>query len=405
MHTPPMAGENSKLEAFYVSDEVLVQQPVLESPRITPQQSQPNLQFDEQLLGNDVTSARIFVENRNLYESHGSLSRGLQLPRGEEPGSGNVMQSSADKLLCYYITYPKHPLLRGGSKIPFLEYLHSQKCNGAMCNCEEYKLLFSHFDNCGSADCHICGPAVRTCSAGLVHPGFKNASDSNKSLMWASEFGGAACLDKSEDLMNPAKRMKLTSTFCANFSSCGVSSLVEDAGDQKILESPVDVNLDAQAGHVKMCKSDHSLTIINEGDDNAVDPIQGKTSDVIPNLCGEPSADFKQKIESATPCELNDTVDDGFQTFPSECLLEQKCVAQHEEVAMVYHPEETRPETSGQCLQPTVSKLEKQKVDGITLTDFFSAGEIRQHIASLRQQVDEVHRPPYFISAILGWCI
>lgn len=390
VHTPSMVGENSKLEAFHVSDEVLMQQTMLESPRITQQQSQPKLQFDEHLLRNDGTSARISVESRNLYGSHDTLSRAILLPCCEEPGSGNVRQSSADKLLCYYITYTKHPLLRGKSKFPFLEYLHSQKCNGAMCSCEEYKLLFSHFDNCGSADCCICGPAIRTCSAGLVHPGLKTASNSYKSLMCASDFGGTACLDKSEDLMNPAKSRKLNSTFRANFSSCGVSALVEDAGGQKTSESPVEVNPDAQEGHAKMCKSDPSLTSIGERDNNAGALIQGDTSGGTPNLCDEPSADCKQKIESATPCELNDTVNDDFQTLPSECLSEQTCVAQHKEVATGNHPEETRPEISGEGSQPTVAKLEKQKVDGITLIDFFSAGEIRQHIASLKQQVDQI---------------
>lgn len=396
VHTPSMVGENSKIEVLTFSDEVHVQQPVVEPPQFEQQQSQPKLQFEEYSPVKNDDFGRILVPRKSSYDSHDALSGGILLSCHEGPGqhtiSRNVLQGSADKLLRYYITYNRHPLLRGGSKIPILEYLHSQKCNDGTCSCEVYRIWFTHFDNCGSTDCGICGPAIRACSADLTQPELRNPSNGNGQMMCASNCGKGPCLDTFEGFIDPAKCRKLNSFSPRHGSSYGVSMLTEDSFCQQESRSSIEVNPDTLEANIEIVDSNtHNLASIGEAGYIA-DNVWGSNSDKEPNSCEDLAADFKQEIASATPCELKDKVADGCcmllsDSAPTSC--EQKCIAHNEEVLTGSDPGETNPEISGEGFQPTVDKSEKQKVDGITLTDFFTVEDIRVHISSLRQKADQ----------------
>ncbi|KNA23368.1 hypothetical protein SOVF_025270 isoform B [Spinacia oleracea] len=437
VHTSAMARENLKFEVSSVSDGLYMRQPVLGSLQLKQQLSCLESHSDGRF-GENESLGSLPVQNRNLYALPGTTST-----------SSNTQQLPA-VLLVNYIIYN---LSRGRLKVPLLEFLHSRNCEGGICKCEEHKWFLSHYDDCGSANCNICGPAVKECSArgiNIVQPGLRKQRIGVDRLTHSNDCGKRVCVNTSEDLMNPAKSRKLDSSPRSD-SPCDVSVLTEEpfspSGPLNFAQPSVSqmmatianpgANVEITTSHtndalrISEVDNSHLDDVLGSGD--ATLPSEGvsavvqqkdervsshiydaarlsqegngtlkdtwrSNSDDVTKFSDDPSADdfCQKKIEPAVN-ELKVEVPDSRCELPSDYVptfCDDKSIAPNVDFTPGRDPEEIQPRINQEGFPPipgswTGMKSEKQKVDGISLIDFFTPEEIKQHISGLRQKDDQ----------------
>ncbi|KAL2895924.1 Histone acetyltransferase HAC1 [Bienertia sinuspersici] len=424
VHTPIMAGEKLKDEDPIVSDEVHKQQLVLERMQFGQQLSHLESCCDEQF-GKNKYLGTLSVQQRNL-----SASQGATLT------SSNIQQDYVTKFLCFYIYYNNQH--REGHKAPFMEYLHLLICKGGICRCEKYKAVVSHYDNCGSADCSTCWPAMKYCTAnGIIQSGLRKERNDCKRSACGDICSRAYVL---EGCMNPAKSRKLNTSHRSG-SSCDVSGLTEEpispSGPLSFEQSSVLGTMDS-GDKVEAPTSHNDDALRLSTDYSFVDDVPGFKAVDITSSCEDPSAHVQQvkrvfshiddaarmsgkdthgqEINSsdATKClddpsakfcqeivpavsEHIDKVPDSFCELPSDSVpnsCKNKSIAQNVDLVLGNDREQTQGKASEEGF-PSVAgsrtgmKSEKQKVDGISLIDFFTHEEIKQHMSSLKQKEDQ----------------
>ncbi|KAF7811232.1 histone acetyltransferase HAC12-like [Senna tora] len=187
--------------------------------------------------------------------------------------SGNSCDSSKasveHKILHAYCHYksltdpPRH------NQVSFVRYLHSVVCNDGICYCRQYMSLVLHFDECQSADCHICWPLK---------------------LLLFTEM-------EPEGTLPPAKRLKTEPTFGVSV----VNNEIPDLLDSKMVNSCSPVILQELQQQPQT-----PFSICSETTEN----------------CMEPFTNAKQ--DSASVIEINNNViNDAFElNFESETISE-----------------------------------------------------------------------------------
>ncbi|KAL9226567.1 hypothetical protein vseg_002364 [Gypsophila vaccaria] len=365
---PSIMGEIPKVEASTYCNDAQMQQPLLELPQLEEHLYQPKDLYGDLCAEKVESLGRMSGPNKHSYAVQDVTVMPIQLT--------DVQHRSFDKLLSCYIlynkNYPEH-------KIPFLEFWHSRNCTSGACNCENNRMVLSHFDTCGSSDCGICAPAVR------IH---------------GAAFGNTICSDTSGDFMNPAKYRRLNTSSARCGSSCDVfGSPVGSACLSESMNvnsgSPVVVNSDNPEATMEVVNNhadDHTRT--GQPADLVVDVARGNDSDDVAGPAEGLSADSQEKdMKPASPHELKDMGTNISCTLladsvPSLCV--DKNFAEGDEVITGNDSENIEHNEVGSITSLTEPKSEKQKVVGISLIDFFTAEEIRQHMSGLRQKADQV---------------
>ncbi|XP_021763507.1 uncharacterized protein LOC110728165 isoform X3 [Chenopodium quinoa] len=289
LHSPATVRENLKFEVSTASDDLHMRQPVL-GP----------LQFNQQLLHCDglfeeITVGSLPVQNRNLYTSLCATST----PRDTQQLS---KQTENLKILYSYMNYKKD-----GHIVPFLEYIHSMKCKYG-CECETYRGLLTHYDNCGSADCDTCGSAAK----GFMQPGLRNQGNGFVRSTHGNDSGKIVRANTSEDFIYSTKLRKLDSSPRRD-SPCDVSALSEEPFSpsgplnfEQLSKSPIMAtpfnpgeNVDITTSHTD------DVLRISESDNSHLDDAMGfKSGDAITPSEG-PSSDCSQKVERVS-CHIDD---------------------------------------------------------------------------------------------------
>ncbi|XP_074308272.1 putative histone acetyltransferase HAC-like 1 [Silene latifolia] len=348
VQTPSIFGEIPMVEASTIFNNGVngkMQRPLLEPRQFEEQLFQPKLQYDNRCSGKLNPLDRMSGQNKNFYAFQDARTYPLPL--------SDMQRRSIDKLLSCYILYKKNCFEH---KLPFLEFWHSQNCNVEACSCENSRMALSHFNNCGSFDCGICAPAVRT------H-------------------------DTSGDLSIPAKCRRLNPS-----SPCDVSGLSVDpsglSGPFNVDSGSPMVTSDNPVASIEMVGAhvdDHAM--VGQAGYHTLGAVPGSSSDDVTGPAESVSVDLLEKdMKPASPRELKDM---GADPESVASLCEDKNVTQGEDAITRNDSEIIEPKEVGCIASLTEMKSEKQKVDGISLIDFFTEEEIKQHIYSLRQKADQ----------------
>ncbi|KAK9683256.1 hypothetical protein RND81_10G126800 [Saponaria officinalis] len=356
-----------------------MQQPLLEPPQFE-ELCQPKVSYHYHCSEKAEYLGRVSDQNKNSCATQDATVRPTPL--------SDVQHRSFDKLLSCYILYKKNCFKH---KIPFLEFWHSRNCTGYSCGCEDNSMVLSHFDTCGSSDCGICAPAVRTHGA---------------------DCGNIVCPDISEDLMKPAKCRRLNDSSVRCGSSCDVFG---SPVDSICLSEPLNVD----SGSPTVITSDNPEASLEMVDSHADDPTRigqaanlvmdvarGSNSDDVTGPAEGLSADFQEKyMKPASPHEPKDLGSNiAFKlladSVPSLC--EDENSDQGGEVITRNELESIEHNEVGPVASLVELKSEKQKDVGISLIDFFTAEEIRQHMSGLRQKADQVITEEELENTVMG---
>lgn len=419
----------------------------------------PYVQFDKPSDG----KAQLYFNERNVSCSPiADQIMCMQTPSPSEPSYGSPLASESTaltfnqmgtakyakpsnplhfylehRILRAYINYKSSVVANGGSIVSFVNYLHSTMCNIHWCGCEHFCILLSHFDGCHYAECHICGP-VRYGSDAANHQKF----DITKRSFNDTDYGSSKSVS-SNCLFPSSKRLKMEHPICSFSSGVGISSFMDPLQVQsfdfgavpplrQLPESPKSINSEVRELDMELFRNPAKDSTIFEGTRNS-------TAD---NYCMVNS----QKV--FTPEEFNfgskmekgdlSSGDDMADIFLDSNRLRSRVVSVHEERGAGFKEDEalvrtkltqTNTETKSECVSVPVRtefdltkhgtknefiaqeadngkplKLRNPRTNGVSLTDFFTAEQLRVHISSLRQRVSQVRTSlyiPTFISLLV----
>ncbi|GAB4827433.1 hypothetical protein Ancab_034318 [Ancistrocladus abbreviatus] len=205
-------------------------------------------------------------------------------------------------------------------------------------------------------------------------------------------------------LFAPAKRSKVETSVTKDSSFHGPSSLVGHSCSpdgplniQQFSGSPVSSNSEATELKTEVV-ANHTQNSASSGgtSKDAIDqPLRSHLEDAR-TLCEDTTLGQKE-MEPGNNNEVKDKFTENSCTVSPGCvsnLSEQPHVVQNEDVMVRTKLEEAEPDVTAEFLLPltasrTGTKSEKQKVIGVSLTEFFTLEEVKQHLWSLKQKSDQ----------------
>lgn len=337
----------------------------------------------------------------------------------------NLLHFSLEhKILCAYINYKNSLVPTWDSKVSFVNYLHSTVCNSCRCGCGRFCRLLTHFDDCNSSHCHICGPVQHLFDAGNIH------QYDNLKRNFCDRDSGQPISGSSDSVLPSSKRLKIEHLVDSFPSEVGIPWFFNPLKVQPSYsgalppfqqqpESPISINSEAKEVNMELLR--------NPVEDSMID---GETENrVINNYCmlnfrgmiSPKELIFGNRMEEINPSsgsEITENVlDSGRLKFSAVPVL-------HEELGALCKADEvpggnklnlTNPEIENDSVFAPVrpeldltksdtksefvgqeADLEKQmksrnrRINGISLTEVFTAEQIRVHISSLRQSIIQV---------------
>ncbi|KAK6129097.1 hypothetical protein DH2020_037170 [Rehmannia glutinosa] len=327
----------------------------------------------------------------------------------------------------------KSKLMDARSRLEFFNQLHLINCRGVTCKCAKYRVLFSHFDNCQTSDCNICAPIRQLCHIKKIN----SVTDSESWRMPKECFSG----DYIQEGQPIPKRMKMENAVQLDdwslgavvdpFIKQGVGGVMDDEESKmkmnKVLlssmESPtigVTRNVTADNGRPKstnMClrKTDELLgpeqtsegplnsatlkkeipsAIGNLGDSTsgfycAIDDKKLGNDDAVPRFEELNIVDEQQEAECVNTGKVSSDVTFSCQGFNSDgisVLPEESPMDEGENTNPMSEPEHDRIDAKCDLAKSDLqsgTKLEDLKVSGVSLIDFFTPEQIKEHLGSL----------------------
>lgn len=267
------------------------------------------------------------------------------------------------RILRSYINYKSSQASSGGqgkSQVPFVKYIHSTICKGRICLCRLCISLVSHFDSCNLSGCYLCYP-VRV---------FK--VEGSKKTNWTLDVEEHSCLRSgtSEDMLS-LKRQKIE-------NKCSI----ESAGSHSSMDSEV-TEMKADVSTIQDHESFKKRKAISYTNDCPYSKRFSSSSDEFTLSCKPEEIDHKRIVEMS-----DEVVSKNVPVF------HEGIVHQHEKTEMQMHftdkLTEAMPVSRIESIAPTVNsqsemKTQKQKIHGVSLTEYFTPDQLREHMRSLQQ--------------------
>ncbi|KAL8171548.1 hypothetical protein V2J09_023352 [Rumex salicifolius] len=302
-------------------------------------------------------------------------------------------------ILSCYIKFKYDPNTSGLGQDPFLQYVHANMCNCA-CTCETLKSQLDHIDQCLSPHCRFCRPLL------CYHNNDRSRSKGFNSRIHLEQtsFGNAAlknCSFVAPDLCHTPSKLRKLNSFTskgAPFSSSHpisheLSPKQEQCSGPLLSSNSVDteLNMETDTPHTQYSASicDSKIDISGEeqrlSSENA-SPMSGDFVDCIQN-----------EVEPAVNDEVKDKALENTSSPSSKCLTtlsEHQCTSQTNDAGTSNYLEGTQLDTTVEPLENTgatgtCSTSIKLKMQGVSLTEFFTPEEIKQHVWSLKQNIDQ----------------
>ncbi|KAJ9540675.1 hypothetical protein OSB04_027181 [Centaurea solstitialis] len=390
-----------------------------------PASQQHSVQFDDQL---KTRSHMLFVNGGNGT----SVQGGFKMPQIKSEKSPQaqeyvVLESSRHvssfQVLSSYVMYKDMPAdLR--REVSFQDYMHAAECKENLCNCSFYLELASHFDKCNNLNCSICGPVRSLYSPSDVH---LESRKRKKDLAEATHDGDPSSTTTLLDTL-PAKYPKTESPTVGD----GFPQEYADSLDQHSLpdqpshfeqqsETFVHNNEDIQEVQPELLAVDRTVDCAT-GEDTMDDDHQRRNSDdahgeegsaelthsngitnsemkKLPELSSDHLSPKEgasdEKETSSRVCaesghdkiEAKSSVADAFESGldSKKSVMPTVSSVDHDSVL---ESEKTKIKIASSVDDNSGLKPEKIKIQSVSLADFFTAAQIREHLLSFTSQKD-----------------
>ncbi|KAJ8751758.1 hypothetical protein K2173_025939 [Erythroxylum novogranatense] len=284
-------------------------------------------------------------------------------------------------ILLAYVNQKTRVAPSGDCRVSFVNHLHSTACKNCSCMCKYFNLLLSHFDSCRTTNCSICAPIRKQGTAIKLGQNISRVeNDLQRDLRatnsgWTTYCSGnmlpttlleiSSC--DSDNMPPPPKRLKMNVEKKMKESFYSSSNLILSLlGEiipplQQLPESPVSINSEFTEGNSRLSTNpiaDHATV---------VDEISYNFTDTLPRLEAQVSLHGSQEFT-----EINDTYKENLLEVTSSCHL-------------------AKPNVKNKLNTSTTEQEVKaqSRIRGVSLIEFFTARQIRVHISSLQQFVDQ----------------
>lgn len=397
---------------------------------------------------NEVPGERSSDQPRLSLEQMHRFQQGFCTVQVSRPR--NPIQSH--NILVSYLKFKSEQLDACRSLQEFLHHLHAAVCRDLICQCEKYRLLISHFEKCQNSDCNLCGPVRQLCHTERNNsiPVSKSALV-EKMTSGCGRPRGYLLGDHHprdfivQEIQPIPKRLKIENAVPHDNWSLGAAvlphlmqragHLIDDKENRKKMNKElltsndgstkgVTRNVAADNGrsnteNFRFSKADELLGHgqspegpINSATLNKEIPWSignfGRSSSTINGMFGNKVlgnndafshskeidlVDKNQKMDCINTGKIKTDAtfyrqssnSDGISGLPEEPKIDQA-----EKVQLISVAEhDTKCDSNKTDYQPGM-KLEASKLSGVSLTDFFTAEQIKEHLGSLNQWINPV---------------
>lgn len=251
----------------------------------------------------------------------------------------------------------------------FLSIVHDKLCVDRQCKCEMFSTMVSHYDECKDPNCQLCAPVRKFCDNAEVYKESRKRKNDTASAVCNVELNGTFT-DKSIQILPPAKCQKLENSIMSSDKTTRNQPLRSHQFPMKELVSNTEdqtVSSVNRCGTIDNCKNSnqdnvpfHENSTAIEATNVAIGADQGLTSDGLP-----------EKIEKSGKGHENEAIE--VRSMPG--IVET--IGTHDLLASASDYE-------------AKMKLDEHKLQGVSLTYFFTAVEVKEHLCSFGQRTGQV---------------
>lgn len=399
------------------SREDLLQLQQLRCQQISQQQNR--IQFDElseaqswgQTSGNQCDATTL--EERSVELPHLHLEERCKIQQQlpclvQHAETAKIVDSnniSQHEVLLLYANFNSFPQNAGRKEDAFLKDLHSRTCNGQKCNCDQYRSLISHYDNCHNGACRVCRPFQELSSTDSVRLGFEKSRTNLSKALHGRECN-INCSPIAEDIQPPPKRTRIEGGLMSENELSSLVDLLEDRPSRNKESSNSGKSSEGHADkeNTKEINGEHLNTIesptkawLTANYNSAY--IQSVKYDN-PVLSEELNNEYKSGLtNSASECKNRNIWDNGSQGMDCDILSvfpgQPNCNQEKEGSHFMSKPGQVECKGGGDSVETAAyneprNNLENTKVLAVSLTDCFNAEQIKEHICSLNPLLGQV---------------
>lgn len=356
----------------------------------------------------------------NGYEQFTSESSAglLGLDGSASVNSAIGSKVSVEQILFAYFRYKNLKNVSGDNKTSFVKYLHSTVCSNEMCTCEWSMKLLLHITNCQSDDCHICRPWKLFCDTGILEPHLEFKSSM---IVDSIVRDNEAPSGNSEAILPPTKRLKMEPAFGVSLinntsSDLWTHKMVQPHSSEASseLQQQAESSLSSIYSEVTECNVEQltnpmlgSMSII-ETKNSVIDDTFGQTfksetnpsedlyANHISNHISEESD--PKSLYAIASSNIKENVNKLNSTMHTLC--KDPIAADIEDIQGRTGFDRAGENATKEVIDLKADQEKKTKssnttVNVVTLTEFFTCDQIREHIMSLRKQFGQVSIPSF----------
>ncbi|KAG9153751.1 hypothetical protein Leryth_005872 [Lithospermum erythrorhizon] len=271
---------------------------------------------------------------------------------------------SSQDILLQYKEYKSVKVNVGEFQIPLLSYLHCRNCTINRCQCKQFELLISHFDNCNDSSCNMCYPPL--------------LGGSNYNVRSASDISNNSFSNVYGDELPPAKRTR-----------------VENLLTTYIKKETAPVCLVAEKQEMK--KKNEKFYLVDSRRDGVHQDVATNNNQQLgnfnsPNIAEDVNQSYKMlKVEHICTSEIkSSTTTDNIKVSPENLIM-----GLESEKKDVLSSGDTKSEATSCLIEHTdnnglLNELQESRKVGVSLIDILTANQIEEHTHSLGKVTNEM---------------
>ncbi|KAL3525781.1 hypothetical protein ACH5RR_014153 [Cinchona calisaya] len=323
----------------------------------------------------------------------------------QQVGASNVADSKnslIQDVLLRYILYINDLQNKGKTKDTFLKKLHDMQCQDKQCKCVRIRNLICHYENCSFHLCGICKPIRELCSADTFQSGLGNLrSDPLKAIHDRESSDSGASVN--ENATPPLKRMRMEDHHLSDNVS---SAQAADSADEsfrsegtsqckKWSEGPL-----CNKENEEVTKMEHLCT----PEDSTQEPKRKKlyspedsyralvTSNHTPENNHKVAHSYAPFLRGELICGTSNS--DGLNSDTLPVIEQPNFVQEKGEIDSMSKPKQPESKAKADSREAATdhqagTNLQDPKKLPVSLVDFLSSMQIKEHIYSLSQSTVE----------------
>ncbi|KAI8032376.1 Histone acetyltransferase HAC1 [Camellia lanceoleosa] len=382
------------------------QQPYVQFDESSEDQSRNSLFEDDECI-NKITGKKAFnVSSLPSKQSHGVQYVALESSSILLGPTGAAKPAhSSDLMFRFLLSYMNYKTTHvDGSQVSFIKHMHSTVCNDCTCNCDQYFMFLSHFDNCHCWECNICRLVRRSCVTGKP-PQRSGKQENGRLNAFCDNDFSCTSPHPSEDIQHPSKRLKMGNhvSFEIGVSDVVACSMTQPCEPQQLPhlqqwpEACASDNLDATKVNMEVSTPLWESTSTSSTGNNVTETAQMSNLKSIPIHPQELICCSKEE-ETVPTCtsEVRNNVADNFRIFNS-CSVSvpsEELTADHKEEKKEVRTKSDKAKLEAKSDFIALSadsgmKSVEPKILGESLINSFTVEEMKEHLSSLRQFIGQ----------------